>query len=49
MSEDNDTAMEEIKTLQQTLDELKAEIEKTKKEMARKGRIVMRRTADDAS
>ena len=40
---------EEIKTLEQTRDELRAEIETTKKELARKGRIIMRRKTDDSS
>jgi len=40
---------EEIKTLERTRDELRTEIENTKKELARKGRIIMRRTADDSS
>ena len=37
---------DEIKTLEKMRDELKAGIEKTKQDMARKGRIVMRRQSD---
>ena len=39
---------EEMKTLEKMRDELKAEIEKQKKEMARKGRIIMRRPSEDS-
>lgn len=37
------TIGEEIKSLEKIRDELKGEIEKTKQEMARKGRIIMNR------
>jgi|GEM_PF-3358857 hypothetical protein len=37
------TITEEIKSLEAMRDELKAEIDKVKKEMARKGKIIMNR------
>ena len=40
---------EEIKGLELTLTELKAEVEATKVENARKGRIVMRRTSSEGA
>lgn len=40
---------EEIKNLEGMRDELKRDIGKTKKEMARKGRIIMTRPKDDGS
>ncbi len=40
-----ETIGEEIKTLESMRTELKAEIEKVKKEMARKGRIIMNRSS----
>ena len=40
---------EEIRALEQTRDELRAEIEEVKKELARKGRIIMRRNAGESS
>ena len=39
----------DIKKLESMASELKAEIEKTKKEMARKGKIIMRRDSDQES
>ena len=39
----------EIKDLEATRDELKKDIGKTKKEMARKGRIIMTRPKDESS
>lgn len=39
----------DIKKLESMASELKAEIEKTKKEMARKGKIIMRRDPDQES
>ena len=39
---------EEIKTLEKMRDELKVEIDKQKKEMARKGRIILRRSNEDS-
>lgn len=38
---------EEIKSLEQMRDELKSEIETTKKEMARQGKIIMKRQASE--
>jgi len=40
---------EEIKKMEAMAAELKGEIEKTKKEMARKGKIIMRRQPDQES
>jgi peptidoglycan hydrolase CwlO-like protein len=40
---------DEIKKMDSMAAELKAEIEKTKKEMARKGKIIMRREPDQES
>ena len=37
----------EIKTLEQMRDELKSEIEETKKEMARQGKIIMKRQSSE--
>jgi len=45
-SEESKTIDEEIKKMEAKASDLKAEIEKTKKEMARKGKIVMRREPD---
>ena len=49
-SSQSQTMDDEIKNLEQMRDELKVEIEKTKKDMARSGRIVIRRSdGDDAT
>ena len=40
---------EEIKVMEQMRDEIKAQIEENKKEMARKGRIIMHRKGADSS
>jgi chromosome segregation ATPase len=45
-SEQSKVIDDEIKKMESMANDLKAEIEKTKKEMARKGRIIMRRTTD---
>ncbi|MDA0747441.1 MAG: hypothetical protein O2954_13050 [bacterium] len=47
-SEAAKTMGEEIKTMEAMRDELKSEIEKTKKEMARKGRIIIPRSKPEA-
>ncbi len=43
-----ETIGEEIKTLEAMKNELKTEIEKVKKEMARKGRIIMNRPSESS-
>lgn len=48
-SKESKTIDDEIKKLESMAGELKAEIEKTKKEMARKGKIIMRREPDQES
>ena len=45
-TEQSKTIDDEIKKMEAMANELKTEIEKTKKEMARKGRIIMRRQPD---
>ena len=41
------TMDQEIKSLEQMRDELKAQVETTKKEMARQGKIIMKRQSSE--